>query len=77
MAGKAAWKAALQWNLERLSGGDEIDPVRVDFDDLCALRFEPLDHLLEQIASDLRDTGGGFEISKVSLGEAKVSRKNC
>ena len=52
---------------------DEIDAVGIDFDDLCALRFEPVDHLLEQIAPDLGDPRGGVEIGKMSLRETEVA----
>ena len=37
------------------------------------MRFQPLDHLLEQIASDLGHPRGGFEIGKVSLRETEVA----
>ena len=39
----------------------------------CAL--QPLDHLLEQIAPDLGDARGGFEIGKVALRKAEVAVK--
>ena len=52
---------------------NEIDAVGVDFDDFRALRFQPFDHLLEQIAPDLGDTRGGFEVGEVSLRKTEIA----
>ena len=40
-----------------------------------ALRVEPVDHLFQQVAPDLGDTGRGVEVGKISLRETEVSVK--
>ena len=52
---------------------DEVDAVGVDFDDLRASGVEPVDHLLQQLAADLRDARGGVEIGEVALRESEVA----
>jgi len=39
------------------------------------MRVEPVDHLLQQIAPDLRYTRGGVEVCEMSLRESKVTVK--
>src|SRR4029077_11340653 len=51
----------------------EINSVGIDLNHLCSTRVEPLDHLLQQIAPDLRDTRGGVEVGEMSLRESKVT----
>ena len=56
-----------------ISRRHEINSIGVDLDYLRSMRVEPVDHLLQQIASDLRNTSGGVEVREMSLREAKVT----
>src|SRR4029450_14052726 len=47
--------------------------ARRPFDAFRALFAEPVDHLFEQIASDLRDTRRRIEIGEMSLREAEIT----
>src|SRR5882762_390181 len=51
----------------------EIDSVGIDLDHLRSTGFEPFDHLLQQIAADLRYTRCGIEIGEVSLRKTQVT----
>src|SRR6185369_17276615 len=52
---------------------NEIDPVGVNFDDLRTLCLQPFNHLLEQVAPNLSDTRGRFEVGKVSLRKTQIT----
>src|SRR5437762_1375680 len=52
---------------------DEIDSVSIDLNHLRSTRVEPVDHLLQQVAPDLRHTRGGVEVREMSLRESKVT----
>src|SRR5690348_4370567 len=54
---------------------NEIDSVCINLNHLRSARVEPVDHLFQQIASDLRDTRGRVEVGEVSLRESKVTVK--
>ncbi len=58
-----------------LSRRHKIDSVGIDLNDLRALRIQPIDHLSQQIASDLSDTRGGVEVSEMALPETEVAVK--
>src|SRR5439155_844657 len=51
----------------------EINTVRIDLDDSRAVCVEPLNHLLKQIAPDLRHTRGSVEVGKMSLRESEIA----
>ena len=51
----------------------EINSVGIHLNHLRSTRVEPVDHLLQQIAPDLRDTRGSVEVGEVSLRESKVT----
>src|SRR5262249_17362450 len=51
----------------------EINSVGIDLNHLRSMRVEPVDHLLQQIAPDLRDTRCGIEVGEMSLRESKVT----
>src|SRR5207244_10904630 len=51
----------------------EINSVGIDLDDLRAARIEPLNHLLKQIAPDLRHTRGSVEVGEMSLRESEIA----
>ena len=51
----------------------KVNSVGIDLDHLRALPIQPVDHLFQQIAPDLRDARGGVEIGKVSLGKTEVA----
>src|SRR5439155_25771061 len=60
-------------NAAGYSRRDEIDSVGIDLNHLRSTCVEPLDHLLQQIATDLGDTRCGVEIGEMSLRESKVT----